>query len=312
MMEAVHPPSLLLHSRAMSLRQLVNRTGPAPLALETTLLAHGVPTSAARPLHDELNAIATSEGASPALIGLVGGTPIAGMTDNELDRLLAGDPPKLNTSNLGAAMHRGRDGATTVSATAEIAAAAGIRVFSTGGIGGVHRGFGDRLDISSDLLALGSFPVAVVASGVKSILDVPSTREALETLGIPVLGWRTEAFPAFYTRETDLKVDERFDDMDDLAAFVRAELSRCGRGILITNPIPEEHEIDAGRFAEMLVAASQAAAGAVGRDATPQILAHLHSVSDGQTLEANLALIRSNVRVGAGLAASLAGRRTSA
>jgi pseudouridylate synthase len=285
---------------------LVNRAGPAPVALETTLLAHGLPRAEALPLARELSEIVRRRGASAAVVGILAGTPVVGLTEAELASLLAApDIPKVNTSNLGLALHRRSHGATTVSATMELAAAAGVRVFATGGIGGVHGGYGERWDISADLAALARFPVAVVASGVKSLLDVESTREALETLGIPVVGFRTDSFPAFYLRESEARVDARFDDPADLASFAAAELARTGRGVLIANPIPERDQITAADWDRWLEEAERRAAlvPSQGRDRTPVLLGLLHEVSDGATLRANLALVRSNADLAAQVAA---------
>lgn len=286
----------------------MNRAGPASVALETTLLIHGVPRAEAMPLFHELSKVIAEEGASAALIGVVAGTPIVGMTDSELRTLL--DAPavaKANTGNLGPLLHRRAHAATTVSATMELAAAAGLSVFATGGIGGVHRDYARRLDISADLAALTRFPIAVVCSGVKAILDVPATREALESLGVPVVGWRTDRFPAFYLRDGGAAVDARFDDEADLARFLRAELTRTSRGVLVANPIPPEDEIDPPTFETWLAEARQqsAAAGVQGREATPFLLARLHELSAGATLRANLALAKANARLAARLARSL-------
>lgn len=282
---------------------MIRRTTPKSVALETTLLAHGVPASSAVPLYEDLAAIVADAGAHPALVGVLQGKAIVGMTPQELDELLAEpDLPKLNTANLGLALARGRSGATTVSATMELAAAAGVGVFATGGIGGVHRGFGEHLDISSDLAAFTRFPVAVVASGVKSILDVESTREALETLGVPVVGYQTDAFPAFYRRGSAAGVDARFDDITELADFCRHETNRTSRGVLVCNPIPEADEVPADEWDAWRAEATERAhrTGAAGRGVTPAVLAALHEVSCGRTLAANLALVRAN--------AALAGR----
>jgi pseudouridine-5'-phosphate glycosidase len=287
---------------------LINRAGPRPVALETTLLVHGVPPTSARPLHEELARIIRQEGADPALVGVVAGEPVVGMTAEELGRLLDDDAvPKANTGNLGVLMHRASHAATTVSATMELAAAAGVRLFATGGLGGVHKGYGTRWDVSADLAAMARFPVAVVASGVKNLLDVVSTREALETLGVPVIGFGTDRFPAFYLRESDAGVDARFDDPTELAAFLHAELERTGRGVLVCNPIPAEHEIDPARWSAWLEAAADRAerAGVTGRAVTPAILAELHEHSGGATLAANLELVRSNARLAARLAAAM-------
>lgn len=272
-------------------------SGPA-VALETTLLAHGVPRERSLELFDALERDVRGAGATPALIGVLHGLPIVGMSRADLIELMA-DPvcPKLNTANLGITLHRRSSGATTVSTTMELAAGAGVRIFATGGIGGVHRGYGERLDISADLAALARFPVAVVASGVKSILDVESTREALETIGVPVVGYRTDVFPAFYLRTSRARVDARFDDAADLGRFVDAEMRRTGRGVLIANSIPEADEIHPDRWQAWMAEAERAAAGAEGRDATPALLAALHRVSGGATLAANIALVRSNARL---------------
>jgi len=284
------------------------------VALETTLLAHGVPRAEGLPLFRELTGMIERHGVSAAAVGVLRGRPVVGLTELEIAELLATpDLPKANTSNLGILMHRGVSAATTVSTTMELASGAGLRVFATGGLGGVHRGYGTRLDISSDLAALARFPVAVVASGVKSILDVESTRELLETLGIPVVGLRTDAFPAFYRRDSGARVDARIDSVDELAAFVASELRRSGRGILICNPIPHDAELDGQEFARWLAEAETRArhTAAAGRDVTPQILAALHQISGGATLRANLSLVRSNAGVAARLCAAMRARRST-
>lgn len=278
------------------------------MALETTLLVHGVPRGSGGPLATELDAIVRAAGASPALVGVVGGAPTVGMTGEELAAMLAAsDVPKANSANLGLFIHRGVHAATTVSATMELAAAVGVRVFATGGIGGVHKGYAALPDVSADLGALARHPVAVVASGVKSLLDVAATREALETLGVCVVGFATDELPAFYLRESGLAVDARFDEVGDLGEFVRHELARRGSGILVCNPIPEDDALDAVEFGLWLSRAQREAAqaGARGRAVTPAVLARLHDVSGGATLRANLALVKSNAALAGRLAAAL-------
>jgi pseudouridine-5'-phosphate glycosidase len=278
------------------------------VALETTLLVHGVPRESSLALAAELDAIVRDAGSVPALIGVVDGVAVAGMSGEELVAMLEAERiEKVNTANLGAAMFRGRSAATTVSSTMEIAAYAGLRVFATGGIGGVHHGYGQRLDISADLLAFTRYPIAVVTSGVKSILDVVSTREALESLGVTVVGFGTEVFPAFYLRDGGCGVDIRFDDTAELAEFVRIELPRTGRGVVIANPIPAEAEIDGDEWSAWLSEAESRVAGmaAAGRDATPALLAALHEISGGRTLEANIELVKSNARVAAMIESAL-------
>ncbi|HYE61510.1 MAG TPA: pseudouridine-5'-phosphate glycosidase [Phycisphaerales bacterium] len=288
---------------------LINRARPASVALETTLLLHGVPRGQGEPLAYELARIVQDRGAHPLLVGVVAGRPTVGLTNEELTALLAADGvPKANSSNLGVFIARGRHAATTVSTTMELAAAAGVQVFATGGLGGVHRGYGEHLDISADLAAFTRFPVAVVTSGVKSILDVEATREALETLGVPVIGWQTDRFPAFYLRESAAGVDARFDDIGELAAYVRHELARTGRGIVVCNPIPAASELPRADWDRWLAEAINEAerAGIAGRETTPFLLAHLHGASGGATLRANLDLVRSNAALAAELARRLA------
>lgn len=283
--------------------------------LETTLLVHGVPRPDAAPLACRLAAIVRSHGAIPLVAGILHGRPIVGMSNAELQELLAlpaNEVLKVNTANLGVALARRLHGATTVSATMELAATAGVSVFATGGIGGVHLPTASTaLDVSSDLHALTRFPVAVVASGVKSILDVAGTREMLETLGVPVVGFRTDDFPAFYLRKADNAevgdLDARFEDVAALAVFVRRELARTARGVLVCNPIPAEHELKADGWQRWLTEARVivGASGAQGRDVTPRLLGALHELSGGATLAANIALAESNAALAGQLARAM-------
>ena len=295
---------------------LINRARPNSVALETTLLLHGVPKGEGRTLSHELAHIVN--GGTPTTVGVVHGVPTVGLTDAELDTLLAADKvAKANTSNLGLFLHAKQHAATTVATTMELAAAAGVRVFATGGLGGVHQHFAERLDISADLAAFTRFPVAVVTSGVKSLLDVVSTRELLETLGIPVVGYRSDDFPAFYRRSLGvggLKVDARFDDAGDLARFARLEMERTGRGVVVCNPIPPESEVPEADFHRWLAAAQVEAdaANVTARDVTPFMLGALHRLSGGATLAANIALVKSNAALAGQLAARLSEARAPA
>lgn len=274
-------------------------TGSAVVGLESTVFVHGLPREVALPLAEELSSTAVAAGVGLAIIGVLNGQPIVGLTIDELCTLITERAHKLNTSNLGLAMHTGMHGATTVSTTLELAARAGLRLVATGGLGGVHRGFGERLDISADLLALTRWPAAIVCSGVKTILDIESTREALETLGVPVVGINTDTFPAFMVRSSTLPVDSRLDDAKRIAEFIEPELARSGRGIVLANPVPEEHAIEAETFSDWLrrVETQRITTASRGREETPMLLEGLRHVSDGRSLETNLALLRNNVRV---------------
>lgn len=294
-------------------------TSERRVALETTLLVHGVPRGEGLPLAKRLSKAVGRHGGEAAVAGVLRGEPIVGMSEPQLRAMMdeheqneaSGGVCKVNSANLGLVMHRRQSGATTVSATVELAARAGVSLFATGGLGGVHKGFsegGSALDISADLMAVAKWPVGVVCSGVKSLLDVEATREMLETLGVPVVGYRCDRFPAFYLRESAARLDERFDDAADLAAFVRRELARrggAGGGVVICNPVPEPDEIDEHQWAAWLRQAEESAekAGVTGRGVTPHVLAALHLVSHGATLRTNLALAESNAALAGELAA---------
>lgn len=281
--------------------------GRANVALETTLLAHGLPKGQGLPLAQELDQIIQARGARPATVGVLDGTPIVGMTTDELADFLARPHiEKANTANLGPLIHQGATAATTVSATVALAASAGVRVMATGGLGGVHPNMTQRLDISADLAALARHPVAVVASGVKAILDVASTRELLETLGVPVIGYKTDTFPAFYLSASESGVDATFDDPADIAAFARQHLAQVGSGVLIVQPVPADHAIEPHLWTHWLAEAQNATAAVQGRAATPAILDNLHRISGGKTLSANLALVRANADLAAQVAVEMA------
>lgn len=283
--------------RANHPSRLINRAKAPAVALETTLLVHGLPADQAHAVADQLDEAVRAGGSHPALVGVVAGSPVVGMTRDELAQLTgAGTVPKLNTSNLGHALHTRSHGATTVSTTMQIAERAGVRLFATGGIGGVHRDAHISHDISADLFALTRHRLAVVTSGCKNILDIAATREMLETFGVPVIGYRTDVFPAFYQRGTDLPVDAVFDDPQELAGYLAFELAGHRRGVVVANPVPEGDEIAQDewdqwlREAQSLPSVKQAA----GRDATPALLAEVHRLSAGRTVRANIALAVNN------------------
>ncbi len=291
---------------------VLSRAVRPAVALETTLPVHGVPRDRAHALAANLRRAVRESHANPAFVGVVSGVPTVGMSDAEIDTFLglpARDVAKANTANLGLVLHARGHGATTVSTTVELAAAAGVRVAATGGLGGVHRNLARRPDFSADLPALARHPVAIVTSGVKALLDVEATRELLETLGIPVVGVGTDCFPAFYLRESGATVDARIDNPRDIAAFARAETLRTGRAVVVANPVPTSHAIPPADWDRWLAAAlaEADAQGISGRGLTPFVLETLHRLSGGRTLEANVALAVANARLAGAIAAAWSG-----
>ena len=284
----------------------------APIvALETTVVTHGLPHPDGLATALAFEQVVRDAGATPATIGILGGAIRIGLTRTELERLATTpNVAKINLSNLAAAVASGQPGSTTVAATMFAACAGSIRVFATGGIGGVHRGAGDSGDISADLTALSRIPVAVVSAGAKAILDLPRTVEMLETLGVPVFGFETDEFPAFYRRSTGLPVDRRYDSIAELAAAVTRHLSLgLGTGVLVANPIPAADEMPVALYDRALhTALSEAdARGIRGRAVTPLLLDRMCAVTGGQSVRANVALLRHNAHVAARLAAAIDG-----
>ncbi len=279
------------------------------VALETTLVTHGLPQPQGVEIASELESVVVAAGATPATIGVLDGRVRVGLTLDELHRLDTSDAVKLNLSNFAAQIASGKPGSTTVAATMLVCARTGIEVFATGGIGGVHRGAAESGDVSADLTALARFPVAVVCAGAKAVLDLSRTIEALESIGVPVYGYGTSHFPAFYVRESELPVDQRFDTMRDLARAVRNHFQLgLGTGVVVANPIPLEHELPRAAYEQALERAlAEAAEMKVrGRLLTPFLLDRLAEGTGGSTVAANLALLRSNARAAAELAVALA------
>jgi pseudouridine-5'-phosphate glycosidase len=279
------------------------------VALETTLVTHGLPHPRGLETALELEEIVRGHGAVPATIGILDGAVRVGLDRAELEQLATTeDVAKVNPGNLGAVVASGGPGSTTVAATMFAAAASGIRVFATGGIGGVHRDAAASGDVSADLTALARHAVAVVCAGAKAILDLPRTVEMLETLGVPVLGYRTDEFPAFYRRASGQRVDRRYDGIPELAAAVAAhwELG-LATGVLVANPIPAADELPAAVYEPALAGALDEAArrGIRGRAVTPFLLEQLRGRTGGATVTANLALLRHNAAVAAALARAL-------
>jgi len=282
------------------------------VALESTIISHGFPYPANVESARECERIAREEGAVPATIAVIRGQLAVGLSDAEIEHLGSErDTPKASRRDLPLLLASGSNGATTVAGTMAIAAMAGISIFATGGIGGVHRGAERSFDISADLEELERTSVGVVSAGAKSVLDIGLTLEYLETRGVPVLGYRTDAFPAFYTRDSGYGVDARLETPDEVASVLQAkwETGLTG-GALITNPIPEESALDADlieRIIEQALAEARET-GVRGKATTPFLLERIHQLTDGASEVANKALVWSNVRVAAQIAAALSKR----
>ena len=291
-------------------------SGAPVVALETAIVTHGMPIpnnlETARAVEAEVRAA----GAVPATIAVIDGVLRAGLSGAELERLAAlpEGVRKASAKDLGAAIAAGACARTTVAATMRIAALAGIEIFATGGIGGVHRGAEKTGDVSADLPELAASPVAVVCAGAKSILDLPRTLEYLETAGVPVMGFGTRAFPAFFSRRSGLELDERVDTPEALAAAFAAHRRVGGQGMLVCNPIPEGDEIPAeeiSAFIDRAVAEAEAQ-GIAGKGATPFLLGRVLELTGGRSLAANVALVRNNARLAGRMAVALAEARRAA
>lgn len=284
--------------------------GRAIVALESTIVAHGMPYPQNLETARAVEGLIRDQGAVPATIAVMDGAIRVGLSDAELEGLArqGGQALKLSRRDIAFAISQRRLGATTVAATMLCAHAAGIRVFVTGGIGGVHRGAAQTMDISADLMELANTPVAVVCAGAKSLLDLPLTLEVLETQGVPVLAVGQDGFPAFYSRESGLKADFRLDAPADIAAFLRTHWQLGLRsGVVVANPVPVEHEIPAVEVEAWIAQALREAAdqGVVGKASTPFMLKRIAELSNGRSLATNIALVKHNAVLGAKLALSL-------
>lgn len=280
-------------------------SGRPVVALESTVIAHGLPLPANIETALRCEAAVRESGAVPATVAIIGGEFRVGLSQDEIEFLASGsDIRKASTRDLSIAAANKLNCATTVSTTAFIAHRAGIKVFATGGIGGVHRGY--EADISADLPMLANTPITVVCSGAKMILDLAATREWLETHGIAVLGWHCEQMPAFYSRESGLEVDQRVDSPSEVAEIAAAR-DRLGlrQATLVTVPVPEDLELPREEM-ERIISAAVAKAhglGISGKKVTPFLLAELSEISSGRTLRANIALLENNARVAGAVAA---------
>jgi len=283
--------------------------GRPVVALESTIISHGMPYPQNVETAMNVERIVRENGAVPATIAIIGGKLKAGLSADEIEYLgkKGYDVTKASRRDLPVLVARGEDGATTVATTMIIAAMAGIKVFATGGIGGVHRGAEVTMDISADLEELARTPVLVVCAGAKSILDLGLTLEYLETKGVPVIGYGTDELPAFYTRKSGFGVDYRLDTPDDVAAAFRAKLEMgLEGGMLVTNPIPEKYSMDPNVINKAIDAAvaEANAKGIKGKQTTPFLLAKIKDITGGDSLASNIRLVYNN----AALAAQVAGR----
>ncbi|MGW7277826.1 pseudouridine-5'-phosphate glycosidase [Streptomyces sp. NPDC054844] len=282
------------------------------VALESTIIAHGLPRPRNLLVARELEETVRQEGAIPATIAVLDGRPHVGLDKEQLERVANEDGiRKLGHRDLPLAVSAGASGATTVSATAQLAALAGVRVFATGGLGGVHREWTVTQDESADLGLLARTRITVVCAGVKSILDVPATLQRLETLGVAVAGYGTDRFPGFYLSDSGHPVDWTLDTPEQVATVMRAQDALGGprSALVVAHPVPEEEQLDPALHARVLADALHACeeAGVTGQAVTPFLLDYLVRHTDGASLSANLAAVRANVRLAARVAMAWAG-----
>lgn len=277
------------------------------VALESTVIAHGLPYPENIETAYKLERIIRDNGAVPATVGVFGGEICVGLNEDQFEMLATSkEIRKISHRDLPVAVSKKLNCATTVATTAFIAHRAGIKVFATGGIGGIHRG--DRKDVSADLPELANTPITVVCSGAKIILDLPATREWLETHGITVLGWQCEEFPAFYSRTSGLKVDERVETAREAAqAIIARDELEMKNAVVVAVPVPEENEIPSKDLDALLADSLKAAAqqGIKGKDITPFLLSQMSERSGGKTLAANIALLENNAKVASQIAAAI-------
>lgn len=292
------------------------RDGAPVVALESTIVAHGLPRPDNLAVAREVEQVVRDNGAVPATVGVISGEPVVGLADPELARLATGVAvAKLSARDLALAAATGVDGATTVSATAAVASTAGIPVFATGGLGGVHRDAARTFDESADLTTLSRTPIAVVCAGVKSILDVRATLERLETLGVAVAGYRTQRFPGFFVTDSGHRLDWSLDSPEQVAAALRALRTHAAQrgALVVANPLPPGEQLDPAWHDRVLAEglARLERDRITGPDVTPFLLAHLHAATGGRSLAANVAIIRRNAALAARIAVALAGGRAA-
>jgi pseudouridine-5'-phosphate glycosidase len=279
--------------------------GRPVVALESTIISHGLPRPRNHDAAIEFEAILRDTGVTPATVAVLDGVPHIGLNPHGIRRIAEEELSKASVRDLALLAGTGTSGATTVAATAHLAAKAGIRVFATGGLGGVHRGASETFDESADLSTLAETPITVVSAGVKSVLDIAATLERLETLSVPVIGYGTRQFPSFWLRESGFELDWSVDGAAEVAAVMRAQ-DRLGhrQGIVVANPIPADQQWDPAEHDRVLTEAFAAAesAGVRGKAVTPFLLGFIVEASGGRSLEVNLDLARNNVRVAGAIA----------
>jgi pseudouridine-5'-phosphate glycosidase len=278
------------------------------VALESTIISHGLPRPSNLAVAQECERIIRQRGAVPATIALLDGVVHIGLEANELDAVANRDDiSKASSRDLAIIIAQGKSAATTVAATAHIAAIAGIKVFATGGLGGVHRGANESFDESADLTALSQLDMTVVCAGVKSILDVHATLERLETLAIGVVGYKTNRFPGFYLTDSGFEIEHRVDSAQEIAAIInaRTHVSTSNQALIVTNPV--EKQMDKARHDEILASglANAARDGIDGKYVTPYLLEHFHTASKGESLSINTEIIKSNCALAADIAMAL-------
>lgn len=286
------------------------KAGKPVVALESTILSHGMPFPQNMEFAHKVEEIVRAEGAIPATTAIIGGKLKVGLTSEELDLMCKGEGVgKVSRRDVAVYLATGKTGATTVATTMMIASMAGIKVFATGGIGGVHRGATETMDISADLQELANTPVAVVCAGAKSLLDLGLTLEYLETFGVPVLGLRTDDFPAFYCRSSGFKLDYNAATEAEVAKIAKTkwDLGLKG-GLVIGNPIPEEYALDYDEMEKVIVKALELAKeqGIHGKDTTPFLLSHIKDMTDGVSFASNLQLAYNNAKAASKIAVELA------
>ena len=286
--------------------------GRPVVALESTIISHGLPRPRNLEVARTIEQTVRGNGAVPATIAIVGGRAKIGLDDEALQTIATdASVTKVSVRDLATVAARQGHGATTVAATSHLAALVGIRVFATGGLGGVHRGARETWDESADLTTLGSVPVTVVCAGVKSILDVAATLERLETLNVPVLPFGTNNFPGFYLTDTGFRLDSRVDSAAEVAAIMRIrDAWRLSAGIVVAQPLPAEAQLDPTVHDRVLVAGLEAAhaAGVIGKDVTPFLLAYFHHETQGASLEVNIDIVLRNAALASAIASEFSRR----